>query len=357
VLFRSAEPDLHGSLSPPVGAEEFKLKASFKYKPSFTEFPADYLKAKTRVGEHFAVLKDGRKICYFKDGQDGDVPVICMHGGGESKWYFMQKEPIPGVQLISVDRYGYGKTDTLPGNKIQDFSWDDVIDDMKEFIDVLGFDEVIWWGFSIGSSWAQHLAAALPDRTRGIIICGTMSDTHNKLMTKAEKGKVGAPPGILNPQKGCCGCILRSAFMGMPKSTSKHDFNAAFEPDFKNKGARKRFDVMLQDDFWIASKIDGILGNMRGAALMGDAIRSLCSPWKHGPQDIQCPIYIFQADHDEDMGSSSPASPEFIKRVAPKCIALEWLEGAGHSFTVGPDDECRGHVMKAVQSMPSRSSQ
>ena len=84
---------------------------------------------------------------------------------------------------------------------------------------------------------------------------------------------------------------------------------------------------------------------------MGDAIRSLCSPWKHGPQEITCPIYIFQADHDEDMGSSSPTSPEFIKRVAPNVIALEWLQGAGHSFTVGPDEECRSHVAKAVAAI------
>jgi pimeloyl-ACP methyl ester carboxylesterase len=343
-----------GTFCPPIGAKEFKLKKAFKYKPSFTEFPADYLKAKERVGEHFATLQDGRKICYFKDGNDGDTPVICLHGGGESKWYFMQKEPITGIQMISVDRYGYGGTDTIPNNKISDFSWDDVIADMTEFIDVLGFGQVIWWGFSIGSSWAQHLAAALPDRTRGIVICGTMSDTYNKLMTKEEKKKVGAPPGIMNPQKGCCGCILRSVFLGLPKGIAKHDFGPAFDPDFKDKHAKKRFDLMLLDDFWIASKCDALLGFTKGEALMGDAIRSLCNPWKFGPQDIKCPVYIFQADHDEDMGSSSPTSPEFIKRVAPNCIALEWLEGAGHSFTVGPDKQVRDYVVAAVDKMPPR---
>jgi len=348
------EPQNYGVLCPPVGATEFKLKVPLKHKPSFTEYPAEYLQAKVRVGEHFATLKDTRKICYYKDGKDGDVPVICLHGGGESKWQFMQKEPIPGVLLIGVDRYGYGKTDTIPGNKIEDFSWDDVIEDMKEFIDVLGFDQVIWWGFSIGSSWAQHLAAALPERTRGIIICGTMSDTHNKLMTKEERGKVGAPPGIMNPKTGCCGCILRKVFLGIPATTAKFDFSAGFDPDFKCKKARKRFDKMIEDDFWIASKIDAMLGHSRGPALMGDAIRSLCSPWKYGPQDVQCPIYILQADADEDMGSSSPASPEFIKRVAPNCVALEWIEGAGHSFTLGPDEVWVEHIQKAIEKMPRK---
>ena len=338
------------------------------------------------MGEHFAQLKDGRKICYFKDGEG--IPMICLHGGGESKWYFMQKEPIPGVQLISIDRYGYGRTDTIPGRKITDYSWDEMISDMQEFLDVLGFSKVIWWGFSIGSSWAQHCAAGLPDRTHGIVICGTMADTNNELMTKEEKGKVGCPPKILHPTLGCLGFILRGVFTGLPAKIEKHDFGDSFKPDFQNKKARIRYDKMIADDFWIASKIDGLLGNTRGEALMGDAIRSLCSPWKYGPQDVQCPIYIFQADADgeipvlkllsdtfiptfshhlkstnynfgccvlyaplEDMGSSSPTSSEFIKRVAPNVIALEWLLGAGHSFTVGPDDDCRGHVMKAIAAM------
>ena len=327
-----------GIISPSL---KLTLLLSYKW---FSDF---YLKARRRVGEHFVELKDGRKICYFKDGEG--TPVICFHGGGESKWYFMQKYPIPGVQLISLDRYGYGKTDTIPGRKITDYSWDDMINDMKELLDVLGFEKVIWWGFSIGSSWAQQLAVGLPERTRGIIICGTMADTYNELMTKTEKKSVGTPPSIMHPTLGCLGFILRGVFKGMPKKISKHDFSAAFDPDFKNKGARPRFDSMINDDFWIASKIDGLLGNMRGEALMGDAIRSLCSPWKYGPQHIQCPIYIFQADHDEDMGSSSPTSSEFIKRVAPNVIALEWLTGAGHSFTVGPDEVCRGHIQKAVE--------
>jgi pimeloyl-ACP methyl ester carboxylesterase len=263
----------------------------------------------------------------------------------------MQKEPIPGVQLISVDRYGYGRTDTVKGRKISDFTWEEIIQDMKEFLDILKLDKVIWWGFSIGSSWAQHLAVGLADRTHGIIICGVMSDTSNELMTKAEKQKIGAPPGILHPTRGCCGCILRSVFTGMPSKLKKHNFSDAFEPDYKNKKAKKRLEQMLADDFWIASKLDGLLGNMRGEALMGDAIRTLCNPWLYTPQEIKCPIYIFQADADEDMGSSSPTSPEFVKRVAPKVIALKWLEGAGHSFTVGPDEVVREHVMEAVKSI------
>ena len=102
---------------PTLGATKFELKKEFKWKKTFTGFSAEYLLARDRVGEHFATLRDGRKICYFKDGNHG-VPVVCLHGGGESKWYFMQREPIPGVQLISIDRYGYGNTDHVPGQRI-----------------------------------------------------------------------------------------------------------------------------------------------------------------------------------------------------------------------------------------------
>ena len=182
---------------------------------------------------------------------------------------------------------------------------EEVIADMKEFFDVLKLDKVIWWG-SLYVLWAQHLVVELADRTHGIILCGVMSDTNNKLMTKEEKKNVGAPPGILHPTRGCLGCILRGVFTGMPAKIKKHNFEDSFGPDYKNKKAQKRIEQVLADDFWIASKIDGLLGNMRGGALMGDAIRSLCNPWLYGPQEIKCPIYIFQADADEDMGLPHP---------------------------------------------------
>ena len=143
-----------------------------------------------------------------------------------------------------------------------------------------------------------------------------MADTYNELMTKEEKSKVGCPPKILHPTLGCLGFILRDVFTGMPKKMEKHDFGDSFNPDFQNKRARMRYDEMIVDDFWIASKIDGMLGNMRGEALMGDAIRSLCGPWKYDPQHVQCPIYIFQADADGEILFFKLLSNTFIPNLS-----------------------------------------
>ena len=80
------------------------------------------------------------------------------------------------------------------------------------------------------------------------------------------------PPSILNPQTGYLGFILRSVFVSMSKDLEKSTTFQLHSIRFQ-----KRFNQMLADDFWISSKIDGLLGNARGEAVMGDAIRSLCN--------------------------------------------------------------------------------
>ena len=83
-------------------------------KPIFgtnvTEYPADFLAKREAAKEEFVTLKDGRKICYITigDGDADNMPVICMHGGTESKWVWLQKSDLPGITLIAIDRPGYG---------------------------------------------------------------------------------------------------------------------------------------------------------------------------------------------------------------------------------------------------------
>ena len=92
-------------------------------------YPPEYLAAKERAGEAFFTLPDGRKICYFSDGEG--VPMICFHGGCEGKFMFLQKTPIPGVRMISVDRCGYGGSDSTRDSTdrprpMHKYTWDDV---------------------------------------------------------------------------------------------------------------------------------------------------------------------------------------------------------------------------------------
>jgi hypothetical protein len=76
----------------------------------------EYLAAKSRVtvGTCVALVHCLQSrhvvILLFTDGDATGVPMLCLHGGSEGKFMWLQKEPLPGVfQNISTDRPGYGE--------------------------------------------------------------------------------------------------------------------------------------------------------------------------------------------------------------------------------------------------------
>lgn len=327
---------------------------TFPRKIVYTEcdrYPPEYIAAKERVDTQFCTLGDGRKLSYFTDGDKKGVPVICMHGGSEGKWMFLQKEPIPGVYMVSIDRMGYGESDVVAD--VCDYTYDDVADDIRQLADHLVFEQFVLLGFSIGTSWAQECAAHpdLQARIRGIILFGTMSDSCHPRMGKDVVKKVGRPPGCLNPHKGCCGCILRNEFVKPVKAFAKYDFAMMLKYDHDDKRCAPRFQEMTKDHFWICCKVDSCRSFTRPEAQLGDAYRTLFRKWPYDVCSIKCPVCVFQGEFDSDMGSSAPASPEFVKRCVPHA-EVEFIPGCGHASTFGPVELTRSQIIAAVGKMP-----
>merc|ERR1719231_1501250 len=126
-----------------------------------------------------------------------------------------------------------------------------------------------------------------------------------------------------------------------------------FGPDSKHpKISTAAWSDFCQDNFWVCTKGDSMRGNNRGNALMGDAYRSLFNAWKYDISEVKCPTYIFQGQYDEDMGSSNPAAPEFVKQMIPHAV-YEEIPGAGHMSCTGPNDHTRKLILKAVENMPA----
>ena len=308
-----------------------------------------FLEAKKRVGEHFCDVPSGGKLCYFKDSQalEGEVPMICMHGGSEGKFMFLQKEPIPGVQMISIDRHGYGGS-----TEAQNISWEDIVDDICALADHLNAPKFVVCGFSIGSSWAMQIAAAKPDRVIGCSVWGTMSDTYHPDFPKKLVSKVGRPPAILNPKTGCCGCILRSVFSSVVPKFQKMELKMAFERESTMEKCKPEFAKFKADNFWVCCKVASFLAMTNPRAQLDDAVRSLCTKWSYDIKAIKCPMQITQGAGDYDMGSSAPHSPEFIKTCVPHAD-LQFVEGCGHVCIWSPTDRTRGRLQEFCASAQS----
>ena len=112
-------------------------------------------------------LKDGRRLGFAQFGSGSAAPIFYFHGwpGSRLEAGFFD---VPGVQMIGVDRPGYGLSDPSPKRKLGDWPGD-----VAALADHLGHDKFAVVGMSGGGPYAAACAHALKARlTRVAIIAG-----------------------------------------------------------------------------------------------------------------------------------------------------------------------------------------
>lgn len=112
-------------------------------------------------------LKDGRRLGFGQFGPAGAPPVFYFHGWPGSRFeagFF----DVPGVQMIGVDRPGYGLSDPHKDRTLADWP-----NDIRTLADHLHLDSFAVVGMSGGGPYAAACAHFLKDRvTRTAIIAG-----------------------------------------------------------------------------------------------------------------------------------------------------------------------------------------
>jgi pimeloyl-ACP methyl ester carboxylesterase len=113
-------------------------------------------------------LPDGRELAWFDFGSPEGRPVVALHGGLVSGYYFAAQSDTAqdhGVRLIAVDRPGYGDSTLNPEQTYQSVS-----DDIGRLVDHLGFDRFGVLGQSSGGPFAAACARFLSDRVTACAI-------------------------------------------------------------------------------------------------------------------------------------------------------------------------------------------
>ena len=112
-------------------------------------------------------LKDGRRLGFAQFGPDSAPPVFYFHGWPGSRFeagFF----DIPGVQMIGVDRPGYGLSDPRKDRTLADWP-----NDIRALADHLRLDRFGVIGLSGGGPYGAACAYYLKDRiNRAAIIAG-----------------------------------------------------------------------------------------------------------------------------------------------------------------------------------------
>jgi len=177
-------------------------------------------------------LPDGRQLGYLIVGKG--KPVFYCHGLSRLEVLSFKKiASSNNLQIIGVDRPGFGLSTFAPKRRLRDF-----VSDICFLADHLGIDKFALVGFCAGGPYAVICAALLPERiTRAVIIGGLtlppdFSDlpregqVFHKLVTKPIIG-----PRILKKQRDSV-------------------FEMAKDPDayLKTKEGKKMLEYYPEDD-------------------------------------------------------------------------------------------------------------
>ncbi len=135
---------------------------------------------------HGRVLElPGRGSTYVTDtpGPSPHSPtVVLLHALGCTgllTWYPAIEPLSKRYRVVTLDQRWHGQ-----GIRSADFSLADCADDVAALIEVLGLEEVMVCGYSMGSVIAQRVWRQHPDLVRGLVLCAT---TDRFRLTAAEK--------------------------------------------------------------------------------------------------------------------------------------------------------------------------
>lgn len=130
---------------------------------------------------HTIALPDGRKLGYLIIGEG--KPVFYFHGSPLSRLDVLNLRDVAyskHLQMIGVDRPGFGLSTFKPNRKIRDFTAD-----IRFLADHLGIDRFSLIGYSSGGPYGIDCAVSMPERvTRAIIIGGISLPIDYSELTK-----------------------------------------------------------------------------------------------------------------------------------------------------------------------------
>lgn len=127
-----------------------------------------------RIPEGRTVELPGRGTTYVTDtpGPSPDSPtVVLLHAVGCTGLltWFPAIEPLSRrFRVVTLDQRWHGR-----GIQSETFSLADCADDVAALVDVLGLEEVIVAGYSMGSIIAQRVWRQHPERVAGLVLCAT----------------------------------------------------------------------------------------------------------------------------------------------------------------------------------------
>ena len=111
---------------------------------------------------------DHNSLSFYYIQTGNGMPFIFQHGlGGNVDQIVNIYLPPPGVQLITFDFRGHGKTPMGPGEEV---NFKTFAEDISALMDYLDLNRAVIGGISMGTSVSLNFALRYPDKVLGLIL-------------------------------------------------------------------------------------------------------------------------------------------------------------------------------------------
>lgn len=131
------------------------------------------------------MLRTGVRLRYAYQGERGGEPIILLHGYTDSWVSYSTVLPLldQKYRVYILDQRGHGESDRpAAGYTLQQFA-----DDVIAFMDVMHINQATIVGHSMGSFVAQHVAVAVPDRVKRLVLSGSATTIRNAVVSDLQR--------------------------------------------------------------------------------------------------------------------------------------------------------------------------
>lgn len=270
------------------------------------------------TGGHDAeiMLNDGRVLRYRHWGRAEGSAVLLFHGAPGSRLFCpdLHATEAAGVQLITIDRPGYGGSDRHVGRALLDWPAD-----VEQVGDHLALEDFAVVGFSMGSVYALACAAAMPARLHAAAIAGGACGPLEQ-----------DPHAYDDDDRALAELLLRDP----ERARSTAETAPWILERVRDPEGLLNEDTTPEPDMWVLrerSPRTALEGALREAMVQGpygladDWIASV-SPWGFDLADIPIEVSLWHGEHDH---LESRRSVDLVAEGIPRCRVVSWPD-AGH---------------------------
>lgn len=124
------------------------------------------------VPHGYVTIKPGVKLHYVEMGSG---PVICLCHGFPESWYSWRYQlpalAAAGYRVLALDMKGYGESSAPP--EIEEYSQQQLCQDMITFLDKLGISQATFIGHDWGGAFVWYMALLHPERVKAVASLNT----------------------------------------------------------------------------------------------------------------------------------------------------------------------------------------